>query len=443
MFYYIRYYFIKLFSMRLLLYSLVFILLAGASSCTDSLDLPEEMDDCRWNDCPDDEQDTMDTEYENYVLWSKDMGENFFGLSPIETRDGSIYYSSNAGSNHIAKVSAVTGHEFWRWDYSFFFAEEVYVSPSADHVFVSKGRRIVVVDDFVGEWRNLIEEKDFEVLEEGYLGKDYFYRAAYTGFYGPIWNVLRAPINNFEPSEVLFSINAEDYGAGRLIIGEMAEWLNPNTGERHLFVESWLNNNEILLINYNISQRRIEWDLLNFINNPNNNFNPNIREMRIVNDKILIVTNGDIIAVNPVTGSIDWTYYSEGAGPDSRSISSPVYIPTTNELLTVSSGYNLESQRVSIDLSSGQVSRNSLSNPTTFRNPIYYKDHILTFSQAETETGREKHILEVWNASNLSLEDRIEIPRFRKATLVPERDCFILVSVNELFSFDLEQIISL
>jgi len=70
--------------MRFLLYSLLITILFSVISCTNSLDIPEEMDDCRWVDCPEVE-DTLSTEYEEYLLWSREIveGADDFLMSPI------------------------------------------------------------------------------------------------------------------------------------------------------------------------------------------------------------------------------------------------------------------------------------------------------------------------------------------------------------------------
>jgi outer membrane protein assembly factor BamB len=399
------------------------------------------MDDCRWVDCPEVE-DTLDTEYEEYLLWSREIveGADDFSMSPIKTRGNSIYYSSSAGSNHVAKVRATTGLEYWKWPYQFFFTEDIYLSPNTDHVFVCRSNRIILIDDFIGDWTSVIEEEDFNVFEEGYMGDEYFYRAAYSAFFGPRWHVTRLPVRDFEQSEILFSINAEDYGADRLIIGEMVEWRNPGTGELHLLVESWLNNQKALLVNYNVDRRRKEWELVDFVNNPNNNFNPNVKELRLVNDKILVITDLDIYAIDPGTGSIDWTYFSEG-GVNSRGISSPTYIPSTNALLTISSGYDLPSERLIIDLNSGDVNRQSMTSTSYFK-PLFYDNYILDFSVVRRELERWTYTLEVKNASDLIVIKRIEIPGFRDVALISDENCLILVSGKEFFAFDLEKIIS-
>lgn len=427
--------------MRFILYYLLITILFSVISCTNSLDIPEEMDDCRWVDCPEVE-DTLDTEYEEYLLWSREIveGADDFSMSPIKTRGNSIYYSSSAGSNHVAKVRATSGLEYWKWPYQFFFTEDIYLSPNTDHVFVCRSNRIILIDDFIGDWTSVIEEEDFNVFEEGYMGDEYFYRAAYSAFFGPRWHVARLPVRDLEQSEILFSINAEDYGADRLIIGEMVEWRNPSTGELHLLVESWLNNQKALLVNYNVDRRRKEWELVDFVNNPNNNFNPNVKELRLVNDKILVITDLDIYAIDPGTGSIDWTYFSEG-GVNSRGISSPTYIPSTNALLTISSGYDLPSERLIIDLNSGDVNRQSMTSTSYFK-PLYYDNYILDFSVVRRELERWTYTLEVKNASDLIVIKRIEIPGFRDAALISDENCLILVSGKEFFAFDLEKIIS-
>jgi len=70
--------------MRFLLYSLLITILFSVISCTNSLDIPEEMDDCRWVDCPEVE-DTLSTGYEEYLLWSREIveGADDFLMSPI------------------------------------------------------------------------------------------------------------------------------------------------------------------------------------------------------------------------------------------------------------------------------------------------------------------------------------------------------------------------
>lgn len=427
--------------MRFILYYLLITILFSVISCTNSLDIPEEMDDCRWNDCPEVE-DTLNTEYEEYLLWSREIveGADDFSMSPIKTRGNSIYYSSSAGSNHVAKVRATTGSEYWKWPYQFFFTEDLYLSPNTEHVFVCRSNRIILVDDFLGDWTSVIEEEDFNVFEEGYMGDEYFYRAAYSAFFGPLWHVARLPVRDLEQSEILFSINAEDYGADRLIIGEMVEWRNPSTGELHLLVESWLSNQKALLVNYNVDRRRKEWELVDFVNNPNNNYNPNVKELRLVNEKTLVITDLDIYAIDPVTGSIDWTYFSEG-GVNSRGISSPTYIPSTNSLLTISSEYDLPSERLTIDLGSGAVNRQSMTSTSYFK-PLYYDNYILDFSVVRRELERWTYTLKVKNASDFSLVRSIEIPGFRDAALISDENCLILVSGKEFFAFDLKKIIS-
>jgi len=429
--------------MRFLLYSLLITILFSVISCTNSLDIPEEMDDCRWVDCPEVE-DTLSTGYEEYLLWSREIveGADDFLMSPIKTRGNSIYYSSSAGSNHVAKVKAATGVEYWKWHYQFLFTEDLYLSPNTDHVFVCRSNRIILIDDFVGDWTNVIEEENFNVFEEGYMGDEHFYRAAYKGFFGPLWHVARLPVRDLEQSEILFSINAEDYGAGRLIIGEMVEWRNPSTGDLHLIVESWLNNQKALLINYNVDRRPKEWELVDSVNNPNNNFNPNVKELRLVNDKILVITGQDIYAINPGTGSIEWTYFSEGEGGglDTRGISSPTYIPLTNALLAISSGYDLPSERLTIDLSSGNVNRESMFSTAHFK-PLFHDNYIIDFSVVRRELERWTYTLEVNNASDFSLLRSVEIPHFSDATLISDENCLILVSGKEFFAFDLNKII--